>query len=379
MRLLDRYILVLFLKNYLISLCVLLGLYVVLDMVVNFDELAGQRDAVGSGLEGAWIALSTIADYYFFQCFLIFNLLSGIIPVVASAFTIFRLNRNNELTAVMAAGVPLIRLIAPIILAAVVLNFVLVPVNQELIIPEITHKLQRQRGKMSNDTPRSFQVRMLDSEGRIVLATRYTPPSNAGPARMQIVDIIEPDSAFRPQTLISADAATWDESSGAWMLENGRRVTGLDPRGRRSPPEPVATYQSNLTPREVALMRSGDLVDLLSTAEINQLLRQPMVYGTADLLRVKHSRIAQWLLNVIVVLLAIGAMLGREPGMMQKRAMTCFALVGACLATIFVCQHLAGQPPAGGRWADQWPAILSWLPIFIFGPLSVWFADRIKS
>ena len=45
MKILDRYVLITFIKNYLISLMVLLGLYIVLDMVFNFDELAeaGQR------------------------------------------------------------------------------------------------------------------------------------------------------------------------------------------------------------------------------------------------------------------------------------------------------------------------------------------------
>src|SRR3954468_1414461 len=40
MKILDRYVLLTFIKNYLISLMVLLGLYVVLDMVFSFDELA---------------------------------------------------------------------------------------------------------------------------------------------------------------------------------------------------------------------------------------------------------------------------------------------------------------------------------------------------
>ena len=40
MKILDRYVLVTFIKNYLISLFVLLGLYIVLDMVFNFDELS---------------------------------------------------------------------------------------------------------------------------------------------------------------------------------------------------------------------------------------------------------------------------------------------------------------------------------------------------
>src|SRR5205814_5273229 len=59
MKILDRYVLITFAKNYLISLMVLLGLYVVLDMVFNFDELAEVqqkaqligtvRDVTGSG------------------------------------------------------------------------------------------------------------------------------------------------------------------------------------------------------------------------------------------------------------------------------------------------------------------------------------------
>src|SRR5206468_10597936 len=40
MKILDRYVLFTFIKNYLISLLALLGLYVVLDMVFSFDELA---------------------------------------------------------------------------------------------------------------------------------------------------------------------------------------------------------------------------------------------------------------------------------------------------------------------------------------------------
>ena len=44
MKILDRYVLTTFIKNYLISFMVLIGLYVVLHMMFNFDELnEGQR------------------------------------------------------------------------------------------------------------------------------------------------------------------------------------------------------------------------------------------------------------------------------------------------------------------------------------------------
>ncbi|HEY0009486.1 MAG TPA: LptF/LptG family permease, partial [Tepidisphaeraceae bacterium] len=115
MTILTRYILSSFLKNYFISLFVLIGLYIVLDMVFNFDEFTGTREG-----GGALATVSNVAEYYFYQSFKIFAQLSGVIPVAAAAFTFLRLARFNELTAMKAAGVHLVRVAAPAILCAVV-------------------------------------------------------------------------------------------------------------------------------------------------------------------------------------------------------------------------------------------------------------------
>src|SRR5438105_15515623 len=85
MKILDRYVLVTFLKNYLISFMVLIGLYIVLDMVFNFDELAKVQSRTGpGGVSSMLTLLRGIADYYFYQTFRIFVHLSGVIPVVAA-------------------------------------------------------------------------------------------------------------------------------------------------------------------------------------------------------------------------------------------------------------------------------------------------------
>src|SRR6185503_14623324 len=134
MKILDKYVLISFLKNYLISLMVLIGLYVVLDMVFNFDELAEvQSKQSAAGALSIFNLLKSIADYYFFQSFKIFVHLSGIIPIVAAAFTLIRLSRFNELTASLAAGVPLLRTAFPILIAGLVVN-ALVYVDQEVLI-----------------------------------------------------------------------------------------------------------------------------------------------------------------------------------------------------------------------------------------------------
>src|SRR5947207_2509704 len=127
---------------------VLIGLYIVLDMVFNFDELSEvQNHATAGGFESVLTILRGIADYYFFQTFRIFIHLSGIIPVVAAAFTLIRLGRFNELTASLAAGVPLLRTAMPIIIPAMGLNVLLV-VDAELLIPPMIPKLVRKHDEI---------------------------------------------------------------------------------------------------------------------------------------------------------------------------------------------------------------------------------------
>src|SRR4051812_41115569 len=210
MKILDRYILSSFLKNWAISFMVLVGMYMVLDMVFNFDDLVrvkpGQQSDAAATLFGV---LYNVADYYFFQSFLFFNHLSGIIPVVAAAFTLMRLSRFNELTAVMAAGVPLLRVAMPIILAGVTLN-ALVIVNQELIIPNIAEKLSRDKEDLAGTRGDEFPIRaMQDDHNSLLFAARYTPAHPNTPAELLYVDILEHNAEEQVTGLITAERATY--------------------------------------------------------------------------------------------------------------------------------------------------------------------------
>ncbi|MBC8109226.1 MAG: LptF/LptG family permease, partial [Anaerolineae bacterium] len=207
MKILDRYVLVSFLKNYLISLMVLLGLYIVLDLVFNFDELIEvQTHGTGAGGGASFLAvLYVIWDYYFYQIFYIYAQLSGVIAVVAAAFTLVRMSRFNELTATLAAGVPLLRIATPIIIASLVLN-VLLLADQEVVIPRLTHKLNRSHDEMGKGAAASFfGIRAMQDDRRSVLfAGRYSPPTVKAPAEMREFDLIERDENESAAALTSA-------------------------------------------------------------------------------------------------------------------------------------------------------------------------------
>src|SRR5208337_3273030 len=130
MKIIDRYVLGAFVKNYLISLMVLVGMYVALDMVFNFGNLT--QSLSSSENYTAWRMIYDIGNFYFYKAFLFFVQLSGMIAVVAAAFTMMRLSRFNEMTALLAAGMPMYRVAMPVILAGVVLNVILLPIDQEV-------------------------------------------------------------------------------------------------------------------------------------------------------------------------------------------------------------------------------------------------------
>lgn len=382
MKILDRYVLMSFLKNYLLSFMVLVGLYVMLDMLFNFDELMAPQSKEGtvSALQNVWGLLRNIGDYYFYQIFLVFVHLSGIIPVVAAAFTLMRFSRFNELSAMLSSGVPLLRITMPIILASVVLNGLLL-VDQEAVIPQMIPQLVRSHTEVSGSGNSFYEVRSMQTEdNNILVAGRYTPASPTSQPVLEEMSIIERDKNLQPTRQISAKKAVWDRAHESWKLQDAQVMIGLRPREIPSTqPWPAnQAYRGGITPEEIGLYRSGDYTQLLSTDKINKLLAESTHYGVNQLYRVKHTRFTQPLLNIILLLLAIPCVLTREPGKLRSAAMKCLILTGICMSAIFVTSMLAGQPPKA-QWAEYWPIIMAWTPIFIFGPLSVWLLDRVES
>ena len=123
----DRYILRSLVANYVIALASMLSLYVVLDMFVNMDEFTEQGYPIPT-------VIQNIISYYWPSLFLYFAQLSGIITLFAGMATIARMRKLNEITAVLASGVSLYRVAAPIVVFGMITTSLLV-VDTEWLIP----------------------------------------------------------------------------------------------------------------------------------------------------------------------------------------------------------------------------------------------------
>ena len=121
-----------------------------------------------------------------------------------------------------------------------------------------------------------------------------------------------------------------------------------------------------------------DVAELLSTARINEMLASPQAFGTQDLVKVKHARWAGIFLNWTMLLLTIPGVLSREPRIDPAMAAKSGLLIAAVIGLVFLTQNMAATPP-NPRYLDQWAALMAFLPVFIFAPISVYLLTRVKS
>src|SRR5262245_60300716 len=135
MRILDRQRYWAFIKAYIICFVALVGLYVVIDAFSNLDEFSKRAN-------GAVELFQVMGWYYLVHMSQFYDRLCGVIGMMAAIFTVTWMQRNNELIAMLAAGIGTKRAIRPVLVAAVLVSGVAVA-NQECILPELGEEVQR--------------------------------------------------------------------------------------------------------------------------------------------------------------------------------------------------------------------------------------------
>ena len=100
-----------FVKAYFICFVALVGLYVVIDSFSNLDEF--------EEVSPTTLALfGNMGRYYLIKMSLIYDQICGIITMMAAIFTVTWMQRNNELLAMLAAGISTQRVIRPVLVSA---------------------------------------------------------------------------------------------------------------------------------------------------------------------------------------------------------------------------------------------------------------------
>jgi lipopolysaccharide export LptBFGC system permease protein LptF len=366
MKKLDKYVAVNFIIGYVIAFSVLMGLRIVIDLFVNLDEFAEGADMGGA------VVLQNVFEYYKAQMYLYFRDFAGMITVVAAVFSVGKMVRNNELIAVMASGVSLKRILMPILLIALVLTAVYV-IDQEVLIPNNAEKLVR-----SHDTvegKKYLDVWFIeDAQSSLICSPSFEVSAQTMHNPIIFIRQKVNDYYFRGIAQVRADSATYI-GDGKWQFQNGIKMTRpQNPQTQSSTEEPVEFYQTDITPKDIPIRRQANFLDLLSSAQLAELLRNGgKIKDRAELYAQKHDRITTPIINFIMLMVALPILICREPKDMKAAVTISFTLTSLCFIFTFLCKMAAGE------FGFLRPEIWSWLPVAVFFPVAIIQLDSMKT
>ena len=365
MKILDKYVIKNFLIGYVIAFCVLIGLRMIIDLFVNLDEFTEQPDL------GAIDVAKNIVIFYGVNSALYFRDFSGMIMVVAAAFSLGRMIRNNELVAVMASGVSLKRVIAPIVFLSILLTGLLA-IDQELIIPSLSDKLVRSRDTLQGQE--FYDVWFLtDEKGSLICSQKFDAETSTLYNPTIIMRTRKPDSVVWDVTgRISAKKAVYNDKTGVWEFTEGLFAETNSDKGTM----PIAIYSSDLTAKDIPIRRKSQHKTLLSSRQLAALARQKTkIKDLAQLYSQKHFRITDPVMNLVMLMISLPILVCRDPKAMKSAILISFSLTGLCMMTTFVCKLLATEVV----FARVLPELWAWLPIFIFLPIAFIELDSMKT
>jgi len=370
MWIIDRYLLRQFLQTYVICFCSLTGLYVIFDLFTNLEEFLRSAEKSGSLLE-------LMGSYYGYRSILFFDRTSGLLTLVAAMFTVTWIQRHNEMTALMAAGISGLRVIVPVIGAAVVIAGLSVA-NRELVIPNFREELSRKTTDLLGDRAQPLEPR-YDNQTWIYVQGKST---YADEKRIHKPDFVLPGSLdFYGNRLKGAEAfyQPADQNHPRGYLFQGVTVPADLDTQPSVPPEgdPIIITRhdapgwlqpgecfvaSNLTFEE--LTGGQALRQFSSTAQLIRGVQNPSLDFGADVRVTIHSRIVHPLLDLTLLFLGLPLVLARESRNVFVAIGLCVAMVSVFMLVVLAFQHL------GAIYLIE-PALAAWAPLMIFVPVAV--------
>ena len=365
MKLLDKYVAKNFIIGYVIAFCVLMGLRIIIDLFVNLDEFTEHPDL------SSLAVITNILSYYALHSTLYFRDFAGMITVVAAAFSLAKMVRSNELVAVMASGVSLKRVIAPIVLLAMLLTCLLV-IDQELLIPPLSDKLVR--GQDALPGQESYDVCfIIDGNGSLICSQKFDVKTST----LHYPTIIR--RRKKPNTLtwqvidrISAEKMAYDPNTKEWIFTNGR----FTEKDSRKIALPIASFASDIAPKDIPVRRKSRYLTLLSSGQLAALAAQrTKIKDRAQLYSQKHFRITEPIINLAMLLVCLPILVCRDPKSMKSAIVISFGVTTACFITTFVCKMFATEVVFDKIMPEFW----SWLPVVIFLPIALIEMDSMKT
>jgi len=369
----DRYLLWRYWHAYLITFIALMGLFVIIDAFGNVDEFS--RD-------GAKIpqVLLNVVKYYSYQGCVFFNAVGGVVTCLASMLVLGTLVKHGELNPVLSAGITTYRIARPMLLAAMVVNLLLIA-DQELLIPSIAHELQLRPGQHADTHLQRVQPAhdyssrilihggMANIGGKKIIDAEFILPA---PQILSEVQTVHASQAIYERDLKNPENSAW-RMQGASPTYDQLKLTSIG-KEKILPGNSPDEFLIRTVIGFDQVVSGQKIFDYLSTSDLIQRVRTP-AYGnnSSQALGVLiHTRFTRPILNLLMVLLLI-------PLVVRKESRSLVANLGlATLASTFILGTTFAFNYLGT--ARLIPLDLcGWGPVMLCGGLSAWFSGIVRT
>ena len=372
MNILDRYTTRLFLKIYLITMICMIGLWLVVDLLKNFDKLT-PPDTQNIRM------VTVLGQYYGARLLVLFNNLSPVVVLIAVISTISLMRSRNEIVALQSSGVSPLRTTKPLIVASILIAL-LAAGNREFGIPLFQSNLSRsaqnwrgtekesigatfdhktdilmggQYAMLENKTiirPRFHLHRRLGAFPRVIESKSavYLEATSDHPQGYLLKDVIKPIdiSSMQSVQLAGADVIITpaEQTQQTWLAK-----TDL--------------FVASSLPFEVLVMENTQF----HFSSINQLrnrLKNESLDYAANLRVQLHARFVEPILDVTLLLLGLPLILSRKPKKLVISVALGLLIVGLFFGVIVTCHAL------GATSSSISPSLAAWLPLIILSPIA---------
>lgn len=208
MKHLDRYILSQFLKNVVILVFGFVSLYILIDFFEKIDNFMDKGKPIGLAVK-----------YFILNIPFILEQMGPVCILLAGVITLGLLNHSRELIALKACGIPLRRIVAPLLAAGVIFSLLLMAMSQFLLptTMAVTNKIWNEevKGKIPLGIFRNGRYYYRSKDGFYSFA-RPDPRRNI----FLNFSYSAWDDKYRLTSLVAANMALWKE--GTWTLMDGQ-------------------------------------------------------------------------------------------------------------------------------------------------------------
>jgi lipopolysaccharide export system permease protein len=371
--LIDRYIARAQLHAFLIVFLSLAGLTFVVDAFTNIEEFIAHAPEAG-GLA------RVLGAYYGYRLISFFDATSPVISLASAMFALSWLERHNELTALLAAGVTRWRIARPTLVFAAAVSL-LAMTNRELVLPRIRHNFSRNAQNLRGDAAQPFEAR-YDHASEILFRGRTAQHATC---RIDAPSLLMPPALAEYGPQIDAAEGVWRPADGdhpaGYLLSDVREPADIDRLASLSSDGRTIVFTRAdaawLGPRQCfvssdvsfeQLIGSANWSQYSSTVELVRAIANPSLGVGAEVPLRVHARMVSPLLDMALALLGIPLVVGPS-----RRGI--FVAVGLCVSSaVMFFLMIFGWHALATAYVVS-PSIGAWAPLLILAPLASWTAQ----